>query len=87
MLVGQPPFEIAENQPLFAYVNLASFEKLKEKVVSTQHTMDVEIPQSEMGIEAKQEFEVSVNLIPIDNLIRKPVSAQSNRWPGIELVV
>ena len=37
---------MVENQQLSTFVNLASFEKLKEKVGSTQSTMDVEMPQS-----------------------------------------
>ena len=61
--------KIAENQQLSTFVNLASSEKLKGKVISTQHTTDVEMPQNVMGIEANQRFEVSINSILVDNLI------------------
>ena len=46
LVVGQPPLKITENQQVSTSVNLASVEKLKEKVVSTPHILDVEMPQS-----------------------------------------
>ena len=52
LVVGQPTLKIAENQQLLTSINLASFENLKEKVVSSQHTVDVEMPQSITRIEA-----------------------------------
>ena len=75
---------MVENQQLSTFVNLASFEKLKEKVVSAQHVLDGEMPQSVTRIEAIQQFEVSSNSIPIDNLIGKPISGQANIM-GVEM--
>ena len=54
---------------------MASSEKLKGKVVSNQHIIDVEMPQSVMGIDANQQFDVSINSIPFDKLIGNPVSS------------
>ena len=56
---------------LTPFVNLTSSKKLKGKVVSTQDTTYVEMPQSVMGIEANQQIDISVNSIPFDKLIGK----------------
>ena len=69
---------------MFAFVNLASFENLKEKVVSSQHTVDVEMPQSITRIEANQQFNVSVNSIPFDKLKGKPGFGQPDIM-GVEM--
>ena len=84
LVVGQPRLKITETQQVSTSVNLASFEKLKEKVVSAQHVLDGEMPQSVTRIEAIQQFEVSSNSIPIDNLIGKPISGQANIM-GVEM--
>ena len=63
-----------ENQQLSTSINLAYFRKSKEKVVSTQHTMDVEMLQSVMRIEENQQLEVSGNSNSADNGISLSMS-------------
>ena len=84
LVVGQLPLKIIENQQLIPFVNLASSEKLKGKVVSAQDITDVEMPPSVMGIKANQQIDVSVNSLPFDKLVGKPISSQSNIM-GVEM--
>ena len=70
---------------MFAFVNLASSDKLNEKVAfAPQDTTDVEMPQSVTGIDANQQFNVSVNSIPFDKLKGKPGFGQPDIM-GVEM--
>ena len=70
LVVGQPPLKIVENQQLSlpTSINLVSSEKSKQKVVHTQHMLDVEMPQSVMSSEANQQLQVSGSSNQVDNL-------------------
>ena len=78
LVVGQPPLKIVENQQLVlsTSANLVSSEKLKQKVVDTQHMLDVEMPQSGTTSGENQQLQAFSNSNLVDDLSGQLVSGQ-----------